>query len=115
MAKWLPRIKPISLNYKDIGWSVRRGFIKLSGSHTFDAQLQYQATLDVPAKYLGSEVNNLIAKIEDDSLKDLTIPVIANIEGGYTSPKVTTDLTSGIKKLTNQLVEIQKQKSKRKR
>lgn len=95
--------KPISLKYKDIA-------INLSGSHTFDAQLQYQAMLDVPAKYLGTEVNNLIAQIKDDSLKDLTIPVIANIGGNYTSPKVTTDLTSGVSKLTKQLVEIQKHK-----
>ncbi|MEO0573192.1 MAG: AsmA-like C-terminal region-containing protein [Bacteroidota bacterium] len=95
--------KPITLNYKDIA-------IKLSGSHTFDAQLQYQATLDVPAKYLGSEVNNLITQIDDDSLKNLTIPVIANISGGYTSPDVSTDLTSGVTKLTQQLIEIQKQK-----
>ena len=95
--------KPISLKYKDIA-------INLSGNHTFDAQLKYRATLDVPAKYLGSEVNNLIAQINDDSLKDLTIPINANIAGGYTSPKVTTDLTSGVAKLTQQLVEIQKQK-----
>ena len=95
--------KPMSLNYKDIG-------IALSGSHTFDAQLRYQATLDVPAKYLGSDVNDLIAKIDDSSLQDLTIPVVANISGGYMNPKVTTDLTSGISKLTQQLIEIQKQK-----
>ncbi|MEM8929422.1 MAG: AsmA-like C-terminal region-containing protein [Bacteroidota bacterium] len=95
--------EPISLNYKDIA-------INLTGSHTFDAQLQYQATLDVPAKYLGSDVNNLIAQIDDTSLKDLKIPVIANITGGYSSPQVTTDLTSGVTKLTQQLVEIQKQK-----
>ncbi|NKI30580.1 AsmA-like C-terminal region-containing protein [Croceivirga thetidis] len=95
--------KPISLKYKDIA-------INLWGTHTFDAQLQYQATLDVPAKYLGAEVNKLIAQINDDSLKELTIPVIANIGGNYTSPKVTTDLTSGVSNLTKQLVEIQKQK-----
>ena len=95
--------KPISLNYNDIG-------ITLSGSHTFDKQLQYQASLDVPAKYLGDEVNALMAKIDDQSLQDLRIPVLATITGGYANPKVTTDLTSGVSKLTQQLAEIQKQK-----
>ena len=95
--------KPFNLKYKDID-------INISGSHTFDMQMQYQATLDVPAKYLGDEVNTLIAKLDDDSLKDLTIPVTANIGGKYTSPKVKTDLTSGVSKLTSQLVELQKQK-----
>lgn len=97
------KVKPFTLKYKDIA-------INVDGSHTFDKQLQYSATLDVPAKYLGTEVNKLIAQMNDDSIKDLTIPVIANIGGNYTNPTVTTDLTSGVKKLTTQLVEIQKQK-----
>nr|WP_299488427.1 AsmA-like C-terminal region-containing protein [uncultured Allomuricauda sp.] len=97
------KVKPFALKYKDIA-------VNVDGSHTFDKQLQYSATLDVPAKYLGNDVNNLIAKMDDDSLKDLTIPVVANIGGNYTNPNVTTDLSSGVSKLTKQLVEIQKQK-----
>ena len=97
------KVKPFALKYKDIT-------VNVDGSHTFDRQLQYKATLDVPAKYLGEDVNKLIARINDDSLKDLTIPVIANIGGNYTSPNVTTDLTSGVSNLTKQLVEIEKQK-----
>ena len=97
------KVKPFSLKYKDIA-------INVDGSHTFDKQLNYNATLDVPAKYLGPEVNNLIAKIDDSDLENLTIPVVASIGGNYTSPSVRTDLSSGVSKLTNQLVEIQKQK-----
>ncbi|RDY58789.1 AsmA-like C-terminal region-containing protein [Flagellimonas nanhaiensis] len=97
------QVKPFALKYKDIA-------INVDGNHTFDSQMQYKATLDVPAKYLGSEVNNLITKMDDPSLQDLTIPVTANIGGNYTNPTVNTDLTSGVTKLTNQLVEIQKQK-----
>ncbi|WP_222983247.1 AsmA-like C-terminal region-containing protein [Flagellimonas meishanensis] len=97
------QVKPFSLNYKDIA-------IKVDGSHTFDRQMQYKATLDVPTKYLGAEVNKLIAQINEPGLQDLTIPVTANIGGNYTSPTVSTNLTSGVKNLTNQLVEIQKQK-----
>ncbi|WP_420398691.1 AsmA-like C-terminal region-containing protein [Flagellimonas sp.] len=97
------KVKPFSLKYKDIA-------VNVDGSHTFDQQLNYNATLDVPAKYLGSEVNNLIAKIDDSDLENLTIPVVASIGGNYNSPSVSTDLSSGVTKLTNQLVEIQKQK-----
>lgn len=97
------KVKPFTINYKDIA-------VNVDGSHTFDKQLEYKATLDVPAKYLGSEVNNLIAQMDDSSLEDLTIPVVANIGGNYTSPNVSTDLSSGVSKLTKQLVDIQKQK-----
>merc|ERR1712146_542340 len=34
----------------------------------------------------------------------------ANIGGTFSSPAITTDLTSGVSNLTKQLVEIQKQK-----
>lgn len=96
-------VKPFTVKYNDIA-------IKVDGSHTFDRKLNYKATLEVPAKYLGSEVNNLIAKIDDSSLEGLTIPVIANIGGNYSSPAVTTDLSGGVKSLTNKLIEIQKAK-----
>lgn len=64
----------------------------------------------MPAKYLGGDINKLIAKIDDKQLENLTIPVTANIGGNFTSPEVKTDLTSGVKNLTSQLVEIEKQK-----
>ncbi|WP_405399281.1 AsmA-like C-terminal region-containing protein [Maribacter sp. Asnod2-G09] len=96
-------VKPFTLNYKDIA-------INVDGSHSFDQKLNYKATLQVPAKYLGSDITKLIAKIDDPSLADLTIPVVANIGGLYNSPTVTTDMTSGVKQLTNQLIEVEKQK-----
>lgn len=97
------KVKPFTIKYQDIA-------INVAGSHTFDQKLNYAATIEVPAKYLGNDINNLIAKIDEKSLENLTIPVTANIGGGYTNPTVTTDLTSGVKNLTAQLVEAEKQK-----
>lgn len=96
-------VKPFTVNYKDIA-------INVDGNHTFDKKLDYKATLQVPAKYLGAEISKLIAKIDDASLQNLTIPVTANIGGIYNSPQVTTDMTSGVKQLTSKLIEIEKQK-----
>ncbi len=99
----LVSVQPFTLHYKDIA-------INVAGSHTFDKKLDYKATLEVPAKYLGSEVNRLISQIGEDDLENLTIPVTANIGGNYSNPNVTTDLTSGVKSLTSKLVDIEKQK-----
>ena len=96
-------VKPFTINYKDIA-------INVDGSHTFDSKLNYKATLQVPAKYLGSDINKLIARIDDNTLENLTIPISANIGGQYSSPQVTTDITSGVKELTSKLVEVEKQK-----
>ncbi|NVN19654.1 AsmA family protein [Muricauda sp. HICW] len=97
------KVKPFTLNYKDIA-------IDVNGSHSFDKQMNYSATLNVPAKYLGTEVTKLISQLNDDSVGEVTIPVTANIGGNFTNPSVSTDLTSGVKTLTSKLVEMQKQK-----
>ncbi|MBA4746262.1 MAG: AsmA family protein [Muricauda sp.] len=97
------KVKPFTLNYKDIA-------IDVNGSHSFDKQMNYSATLNVPAKYLGTEVTKLIAQLNDDSLGEVTVPVTANIGGNFTNPSVSTDLTSSVKTLTAKLVEMQKQK-----
>lgn len=96
-------IKPFDLKYKDIG-------ITVSGSHGFDKTMAYNAVFDVPAAYLGTEVNQLINKINDNEINKIAIPITANISGSFTEPKVSTDLTSGVTNLTKQLVEIEKQK-----
>ena len=96
-------IKPFTIMYEDIP-------IEVSGMHTFSNNLQYDVVLQVPAKYLGGEVNRLIGKINDPEVEKITIPVTANINGNFTSPNISTDLTSGVSNLTNQLIEIQKQK-----
>jgi len=97
------KVKPFTINYQDVS-------IDINGSHSFGKKLNYAAVLNVPSKYLGTQVTSLMAKIDDKSLDNLTIPVTANIGGDYASPTVTTDLSSGIKNLTTKLVEIEKQK-----
>lgn len=96
-------VKPFNIKYQDIN-------IEIAGTHGFDQTMAYNAIFNVPAKYLGSDIMGLIAKIDDASAKDITIPITATIGGTYNSPTVKTDLTSGVTNLTKQLVEIQKQK-----
>ncbi|MCF7569620.1 AsmA-like C-terminal region-containing protein [Sabulilitoribacter arenilitoris] len=96
-------VKQFQIKYEDI-------IINVSGSHGFDKTLNYSAIFNVPAKYLGSEINQLIGKINTEEAKNISIPVTANIDGTYTNPNVKTDLTSGISNLTKQLIEIEKQK-----
>lgn len=96
-------VQPFNLKYNDINMTV-------SGSHSFNNVMDYKLKLDVPAKYLGNEVNMLINKIGDNSLKNTKVPVNLNISGLYNNPKIKTDLKTGVSDLTNKLVQIQKQK-----
>ncbi|MCE2614122.1 AsmA family protein [Flavobacteriaceae bacterium D16] len=97
------RVKPFNIKYDDI-------LIKVAGGHGFDRSLDYQLTLDVPAKYLGKEVQGMVAALEEDDLKELSIPVQIGLGGTHTSPRISSDLSSGVKSLTNNLLELQKQK-----
>ena len=96
-------VSPFDITYEDIK-------ITVAGAHSFDNKMGYEAVFEVPANYFGAEVNSLIAKINTDEAKNLTIPVTASIGGSFKSPTVSTDLASGVSSLTKQLVEIQKQK-----
>ena len=96
-------VKPFNLKYQDIN-------IMVDGSHGFDKSMTYNVVFQVPAKYLGSEINQLIGRINDEAVNNISIPVTAIIGGTFMSPNVKTDLTSGITNLTKQLIEIEKQK-----
>ena len=96
-------VKPFRINYDDISMEV-------SGGHSFANALNYNIEFDVPAHYLGNDVNKLLASIDDESLESITVPVIANIGGSYGQPSIKTDLKAQVRDLTDQLVEIQKQK-----
>jgi hypothetical protein len=95
-------LKPIDLKYQDIP-------IKIQGTHGFDQNMNYTVAFDVPAKYLGSDVNKLITSAKGDPSK-ITVPVNAVITGNFKNPKVSTDLSKAATNLTNQLVQQQKDK-----
>jgi len=93
-------IKPFVLKYQDIA-------INIAGQHGFDQTMSYNVGFDVPAKYLGTEVNKLLATLKTDGNK-ISVPVNAVITGTFKNPKVSTDLSKSVSSLTNQLIQQQK-------
>ena len=97
-------VKPFNIKYKDIKATIR-------GTHGFDQSMNYNLKFDVPAKYLGSEANALIAKLSAaDAAKLESFPINAVLAGNFTNPKITTDINSAVTKLTTQLVNQQKER-----
>ncbi|MBO3117126.1 AsmA-like C-terminal region-containing protein [Winogradskyella sp. DF17] len=96
-------MQPFTIKYKDIP-------IEIKGSHSFDNVMDYDAVFQVPAKYLGSDVNRLIGQINDNEVNNISVPVTAKINGTFSQPQITTDLSKSITNLSQQLIEIQKQK-----
>jgi hypothetical protein len=97
-------VKPIDLKYQDIK-------VTVGGSHGFDQSMNYDLKFNVPAKYLGSEVTALLAKLTPaESAKLENIPVNAMVTGNFGSPKISTDMKQAVTNLANQLVKQQKDK-----
>jgi hypothetical protein len=73
--------------------------------------MNYNIKMDVPAKYLGSEVGNLLAKISPaDASKIENIPLTALLSGSFSKPNISTDMKSAATNLATQLVKQQKDK-----
>ncbi|WP_417785628.1 AsmA-like C-terminal region-containing protein [Tenacibaculum sp.] len=96
-------VKPFDLKYNDIG-------ITVGGSHGFDKTMNYNVTLNVPAKYLGNEAQGLLSKLSAKDQQNITVPITASIAGNMTNPSVKTDMSSSVSKLSQQLVQQQKDK-----
>lgn len=97
-------IKPFHIKYQDIT-------AEIGGSHGFDQSMNYNVKMDVPAKYLGPEVNKLLAKLTPaDAAKIESIPVTALMTGNFKNPKVSTDMKQATTNLASQIVKLQKEK-----
>jgi hypothetical protein len=97
-------VKPFDIKYQDIT-------VNIGGTHGFDQTMNYDLKFDVPVKYLGKDVNNLIAKLTPADQKQITsIPVSGLMTGNFSQPKFNTDLKQSTTNLTTQLVKMQKDK-----
>lgn len=97
-------LKPFDIKYQDITMNV-------GGTHGFDQIMNYNIKLNVPVKYLGPKINELLAKIApDEASKIKDIPINGLIGGTFQVPKFTTDLKQATTDLTNNLVKMGKQK-----
>lgn len=97
-------VKPFDIKYQDIT-------VNVGGTHGFDQTMNYNLKFDVPVKYLGKDVTNLIAKLTPADQKQITsIPVSGLMTGNFSQPKFNTDLKQSTTNLTTQLVKMQKDK-----
>jgi hypothetical protein len=101
-------VKPFNIKYQDITAEV-------GGSHGFDQNMNYNIKMDVPAKYLGGDINNLLAKLTPADAKKIdNIPLTALMTGNFKSPKVSTDMKQATANLATQLVNAQVKAQKEK-
>jgi hypothetical protein len=96
-------LKPIPLKYEDID-------IEVGGTHGFDNAMKYDLDFEVPVKYLGSDVINLISKLSPKDASEIkTIPVKASLNGSFSNPSFSTNIKEATTNLIKDLMQKQKQ------
>ncbi|WP_010179657.1 AsmA-like C-terminal region-containing protein [Aquimarina agarilytica] len=102
------KVKPFDFNLTD---DIK---VTAAGAHSFDAGMNYNLTMDLPAKYLGSSASGLLSKLSAADQDNMKVPVPISLGGTFTSPKVGLDMKGAISNLTKQVVANQKQQLKQK-
>lgn len=95
-------VKPFDFDVKGIQTSV-------SGVHGLDKSINYQMNMDVPAEYLGNEVNRLLSDLGSEA-NDMKINIPVKITGTFNQPQVSLDLNSAVREITDKIVAKQKDK-----
>ena len=98
-------VQPFNFDVKGID-------ITVSGRHGLDKSLAYSLNMEVPAKYLGSSVSGLLAKLDPAEADNTTVALPIGISGTITSPQITVNTEAAVKTLTQKLVDKQKQELK---
>ncbi len=97
-------VKPFKIKYQDIT-------AEIGGTHGFDQSMNYNLKFDVPAKYLGTEANKLLAKLTpSEAAKIENVPITALMTGNFKNPKVSTDMKQATSNLAMQVAKMQKDK-----
>jgi len=94
-------VKPFSFDIQGIE-------ITAGGSHGLDKSIDYNLSMDVPAKYLGGEVNKLLAKLDPEESKNMTVRLPIGVKGTMAQPQINLNTQGAVKALTQKLIEKQK-------
>ncbi|MBT8261690.1 MAG: AsmA family protein [Bacteroidia bacterium] len=83
--------------------------VTASGSHGLDKSMNYSLDMDVPAKYLGTDVTNLLSKLDPLEANSMRVNVPMGVSGSVTDPKISINMGSAVNSITQKLIEKQKQ------
>jgi len=85
-----------------------------SGSHGFDQHMDHKIGLQIPAKYLGSQMGGLLAQLSAQDQKSMSVLLPIGLTGSFTDPKINMNIKQAIGELTQKIVAKQKNNIKNK-
>jgi len=99
-----------NINLKPFDFDVKGIKITAGGSHSFDNVMNYQLDLNIPAKYLGSEVGGQLAKLSASDIETMQVNLPIGLSGSFDSPNINVNTKQAVQELSQQIIEVQKDK-----
>lgn len=96
------QVQPFNFNVKGIN-------ITVDGRHGLDKTIAYNLKMDVPAKYLGGDINKLLAKLDPGEAANMSVALPIGLRGTINNPQISVDTKAAVTTLTQRLIEKQKQ------
>ena len=96
-------VKPFDFDIKGIN-------VAVAGTHGLDKSIDYNVTMDVPAKYLGNDVTKLLQNLSPQEADAMSVALPIGLKGTFTNPQVSLNAETAINALTKQLLAKQKDK-----
>ncbi len=96
-------VQPFNFNIKGIKATA-------SGSHGFDMNMNYKVAMDIPAKFLGSELGGTLSRLSATAQDTMTVGLPINITGTFTNPNINLDMQQAVNNLTQEIISSQKDK-----
>ncbi|QED38008.1 AsmA family protein [Antarcticibacterium arcticum] len=94
-------VQPFNFNVKGIN-------VNVAGSHGFDMNMNYNLTMDVPAKMLGSQVGSALGKLSGEDIESMVVALPIGLRGQFQNPQININMEQAVSSLTQKIVEKQK-------
>ena len=90
-------VKPFHFKIKGID-------VGVGGTHGLDQSIDYNLILDVPAKYLGSDITKLLKNLNPEEANNMSVTLPIGLKGTFTKPNVSLNMEKAVSQLTQELL-----------
>ncbi|MDT0688692.1 AsmA-like C-terminal region-containing protein [Salegentibacter sp. F188] len=100
-------ISPFNFDVKGIN-------VEVGGSHGFDMNMNYNVNLDVPARYLGSQVGGALGQLSGENIQNMMVALPVSLRGTFNNPQINLNMQQAVTNLTHKIAQQQKEKLQQK-
>lgn len=87
---------------------------RVSGTHSFDLNMDYHVALQIPARLLGDQIGGTLSRFSSQELNKMTVALPMEVMGSFRNPEIEINLDQAVNNLAQNIIQSQKQELKEK-